>query len=256
MKKQEFPEERRAEIIKILSSEGALKVPDLSERLQVSVDTIRRDLIELEQDGLLSRVHGGALPCSRAARSYSVRKKDKHPSVNKIARLTAGLIKNGQTVFLDSGTTAVEVARNLPLTLQATIVTNSPLVAVAVAGYPKIQVGMLPGVLCGETMSVVGSATLEAVKKINADVCIIGVCAIHNEMGVTTTNMEEAEIKRQMIMNSSETFLPTAAEKIGTAVTYKVVDINCIDRVVTETSVSDEVLMPYKNVGIEILRAQ
>lgn len=250
-----LPEERRSEILNILLEEGKLTVPDLSKRLQVSVDTIRRDLIELEHAGHLSRVHGGALPKSPSTRPYLIREKEQSTSVSRIAKAAAGLIKKGQVIFLDSGTTVVEVARSLPITLQATIVTTNPRVVVALSEHTEIQVIVLPGFLNRETMSVTGANTLKALKKIRADICILGVCAIHNEIGITATNYEEAEVKRQMILNSSETVIAVTSDKLGTAVTFEVANIECIARLVTESTENNEVLKPYKQTGIEIITA-
>ena len=253
MTDQILPEERRSKILNILSEDGKLTVPGLSKRLQVSVDTIRRDLIELEQAGHLSRVHGGALPQSPSTRSYSIRKNEQSPAVHEIAKVVAGLVKREQILFLDSGTTAVEIARCLPITLQATVITISPPVAVALAEHPGIQVIMLPGILNKETMSVTGGTTLEALKKIRADICIIGVCSIHAEMGITTASYEESETKRRMILNSSETIVAVTADKLGTVVAFEVAGIDCIGRLITESSVTDETLQPYKQANIEII---
>jgi len=254
MKRQTLPEERRAEICDILSLEGKLTVPDLSKRLNVSIDTIRRDLIELETAGHLSRVHGGALPKSPAARPYSIRKKELTPGVHTIARGVAKLVHSGQTFFLDSGTTAVEIARSLPGTLKATVVTPSPPVAMALAEHRQIEVIMLPGILDRETMAVVGGSTLKALKQIRADICIIGVCGIHSDVGITTVHYEESVIKKQMIMNSSETIVAVTANKLGTAVSFEAAGIDCIDRLVTEASITDEELLPYRQAGIDILK--
>lgn len=219
----------------------------------MSVDTIRRDLIELEQAGYLSRVHGGALPKSPSTRSYSIRKNEQSPAVHKIAKAAAGLVKRKQILFLDSGITAVVIARCLPITFQATVITTSPPVAVALAEHPGIQVIMMPGILNKETMSVTGGTTLEALKKVRADICIIGVCGIHADMGITTSSYEESETKRRMILNSSETIVAVTADKLGTAVAFEVADINCIGRLITESSVTDEILLPYKQADIEII---
>lgn len=255
MNTQILPEERRSQILSILLEERKLAVPDLSNRLHVSIDTIRRDLIELEQAGHLSRVHGGALPKSPANKPYYTRKNEHSQNTITIAKTLASLIKGKKVIFLDSGTTAVEIARALPTTLEGTIVTTSPLVAVALVDHSNIDIIMLPGILSRETMSVTGAATLCAIKTIHADICIVGVCGIHPEIGLTTSNYEESIIKQQMITNSSETLVAISEGKLGTAVAFKVAPINCINRLVTTSSVAEEKLIPYKNSNIEIILA-
>lgn len=251
-----LPDERRIEILAILANEGRIKVPDLSRRLDVSVDTIRRDLIELEQSGQLSRVHGGALPKSPPSKPYKIRKQEQQPIVSEIACLTTTLLKNDQVIFLDSGTTTLEIARQLPDTLAATIITPSPHVLLALSDKPNIRAIGLPGVLNDQTMSVTGSSTLDAISKIHADICIAGVCAIHSERGITTNHYEEATLKQQMIKNSSQLIIPATADKIETTVSYTVTGISSVSHLVTEAVVSKKTLSPYEQSGITILKAK
>lgn len=251
-----LPEERRYEILKILNQEGKLTVPNLSGRLNVSVDTIRRDLKVLEQGGYLARVHGGALPKSPSTQPYNVRKVQNKSVRAEVARETAKLIQPGQIVLFDSGTTALEIARCLPADLKATVVTVSPPVIMALSTHANIEVIMLPGTLDKSTMSVTGSATMEALRRVRADVCISGVCSIHSEAGVTTTSYEEAGIKRQMMHNSSEVIVAVTADKLGTTVPFEVTTIDNINQLITESSVTLETLIPYKKAGINVIRAE
>jgi DeoR/GlpR family transcriptional regulator of sugar metabolism len=256
MKVHVLPEERRHEILAILAKEGKLTVPDLSRVLNVSVDTIRRDLKELEQAGHLARVHGGALPKSPSTPPYSARKVQNKSARKEVARETAKLIQHGQTILFDSGTTALEIARYLPSDLTATVITVSPPVVMALSTRTNIKIIMLPGTLDRSSMSVTGSATMEALKRIRADICISGVCSIHPEIGVTTTSYEEAEIKRQMIHNASEVIVAATADKLGTAVQFEVSGIGSINLLVTESTVALETLIPYQKAGINVIRAK
>lgn len=251
-----LPEERRQQILNILTQEGKVTAPDLSQRLDVSEDTIRRDLKDLEKAGHLNRVHGGALPRSPSNASYHKRQALHLPTKASLAKETAKLIQPDQLVLIDSGTTALAVARNLTLDLKATIVTTSPPVVMALAEHHHINVIMLGGNLDRTSMSVTGSATLKALNRVRADVCILGVCSLHEEIGVTTGSFEEAELKRLMITNASEVIAVTTAEKIGTAASFVVTSINHISHIVTEASVSDESLTPYQNLGIDITRVK
>src|SRR5207245_164555 len=119
----------------------------LSETLDVSIDTVRRDLRELADGGLVLRVHGGALPPVAGARPYEVRREQATAAKEAIARRTVSLLHDDQVILLDAGTTTLEVARNLPPDLHATVITNSPEIAVALADHQHVEVAMLGGVL-------------------------------------------------------------------------------------------------------------
>ena len=172
-----------------------------------------------------------------------------------IARETAGLIQPGQVVLIDSGTTPLAVAGNLAPELRATVITPSPPAAMALGGHARVQVIVLGGILEKSSMSVIGNTTLEALSRIRADVCVLGVCSLHNEIGVTTVSYEEAEIKRMMIHNSSEVIAAVTGDKLGTAASFVVTGIDHISVIVTELSVSDEKLAPYADAGIQVIRA-
>src|SRR5580765_3748163 len=140
-------EERREVILDRLARDGKVVVADLSSSLVVSLDTIRRDLQELAEAGLVRRVHGGALPSAGGARPYSVRREQAHAAKAAIASATARLLRDGQVIVLDAGTTTLEVARHLPAELHATVITNSPPIAVELSDHPNVDVTVLGGVL-------------------------------------------------------------------------------------------------------------
>lgn len=251
-----LPEERRQQICDILLQEGKVTVLDLASRLEISVDTIRRDLKELENSGRLTRVHGGALPRSPAANPYRVRQVQNRPIKQAIAAEAAKLIQPNQVIFVDGGTTALEVARNLPLNFEVTIVTTSPAVLVAIGHYPYVKAIMLGGTLDPVSMTIIGSDTSHAISQINADVCILGVCSLHAEIGVTASSFEESKIKGQMIKNSSEVIAVTTSEKLGTAAPFVITSIDHLTHIVTEQSAPDEKITPFIEAGIEVIKAK
>lgn len=256
MKPNFLPEERRQQINEILLREGKVTVPDLAQRLGTSVDTIRRDLKELEQSGLLTRVHGGALPRSPAANSYHTRQTQNRSAKQAIAIEAGKLIQPKQVVFMDGGTTVLEVARHLPIDLEITIITVSPPVIVAVSQYPYVNAIMLGGTLDPSSMTVVGGNTVEALNHMRADICILGVCSLHPEIGLTTPQYEEAKIKTQMIKRSAEVIAVTTSDKFGTAAPFFVSDIEDVTHIVTEQSVTDEQIAPFADVGIQVIRGK
>src|SRR5689334_2830936 len=158
--------ERRQAILELLRRDGKVVAADLSSSLAVSPDTVRRDLRELAEAGLLRRVHGGALPAAVGARPYAVRRGQAPAAKAAIARATAGLLRDGQVIILDAGTTTLEVARHLPPDLVATVFTNSPPIAVALAEHPTVEVSVLGGMLAKDAHAIVGAATLEALRRV------------------------------------------------------------------------------------------
>ena len=248
-----LPEERRQQIVKILMAEGKVKVPNLAQRLKASVDTIRRDLKELENSGSLTRVHGGALPRSPATNSYRVRQSQNRLAKEAIAIEACKLIQPNQVVFIDGGTTALEVVRHLPIDIKLTIVTASPPVMAVAAQYPFVQAIMLGGTLDPVSMTVIGGNALETLRQIQADVCILGICSLDIEFGVTTIGYEESKIKSLMVQNASEVVAVTTADKLGTAAPFKVASIDHLTHIVTESSAPKDKIDRFIDVDIEVV---
>jgi DeoR/GlpR family transcriptional regulator of sugar metabolism len=246
--------ERRQFILEILRRDKKVLSSELSGVLKVSEDTIRRDLRELAESGLLQRVHGGALPPAPATASYTERQMQAPHEKESIARAAAKLIRSGQVVILDGGTTTLQVARQLPLDLAATIVTNSPPIAIALAEHPQIEVVMLGGQLYKKALVTVGAATIATLGTIRADICLLGVCSLHPEIGITVQNLDEAYIKRSMIACSAEVVGLATAAKLDTAAAYVVGSIQSVTYLVTAPTVTTEMLTAYKNLGLTLIR--
>ncbi len=247
--------ERRQYILDLLNRNKKVLSSELSTVLNVSEDTIRRDLRELAESGLLQRVHGGALLTSPAIASYADRQKQAPKEKEEIARIAARLVSNGQVVILDGGTTTLQVARHLPLDLKATVITNSSPIAVELAEHPYIEVVMLGGQLYKKALVNVGASTIEQLKMIRADLCLLGVCSLHPEIGISVTNLDEAQVKRAMIAGAAEVVGLATAAKLDTAAPYVVDSIHALTYLVTAPSVSDEMLAAYKTLGLTIVSA-
>jgi DeoR/GlpR family transcriptional regulator of sugar metabolism len=246
--------ERRQVILDILHRDKKVLSSELSTLLQVSEDTIRRDLRELAEAGLLQRVHGGALLASPAIASYADRQKQAPEEKQAIARAAAKLVRSGQVVILDGGTTTLQVARHLPLELQATIVTNSLPIAIALADHPQVEVVMLGGQLYKKALVNVGAATIEALRMIRADLCMLGVCSLHPEIGISVSNLNEAYVKREMIDRAAESVGLVTAAKLDTAAAYVVESIQVLTYLVTAPTVPTDLLTPYQTLGVTLIR--
>lgn len=250
-----LPDERRRHLLSLLSSEGKLVITELSRRLGISGDTLRRDLQELSEAGLVQRVHGGALPLAPSPAPYAARRETSLTAKREVAMRAVRLIRPSQILLLDGGTTVLEVARHLPTDLRLMVVTPSPPVATALAEHPGVEIILIGGRLNPRTMTVTGSSAYRALEELNADLCLLGVCSLHPELGLTGLDYEEAQLKRLMVRQAGETAVLLTADKLGTASPYKVAEVSELTHLVTEASVPDEVLAPYRRAGVSVVGA-
>ncbi|WP_268800411.1 DeoR/GlpR family DNA-binding transcription regulator [Pseudomonas huanghezhanensis] len=249
-------QQRKHFLTERLEQDGQLLAKPLSVELGVSEDTIRRDLREMAKAGLLTRVHGGALPASLAMGDLTQRQTIEPRQKEAIGRMAAQMVQPGHVVILDGGTTCAQVARHLPLTLQATVVTHCPAIAVALSGHVKIEVIMLGGRLYRHSMVGTGAATLEAISRVRADLYFMGVCSVHPTAGLTTGDYEEAVIKRALCHAAAQTMVLASAEKIETASPYVVVTLAEVTGLVVTRDVPDRLLAPYRQMGLQIHQAK
>jgi DeoR/GlpR family transcriptional regulator of sugar metabolism len=247
--------QRKRLLIVALKRDGQLVAKALSAQFGVSEDTIRRDLRELAQEGLLLRVHGGALPSSPAVAAFSVRSGIEPDGKKAIARAAAKMIKPGQIVILDGGTTAVQLARQLPHDLHATVVTHSPSVAVELIDHSGIGVILIGGRLFKHSMVAVGAAALEGIGAIRADLFFMGVTGVHPVAGLSTGDLDEAHVKRACMRQAAETVVLASSEKIGAASAYKIADVRAASAVMVEKATPARLTRSLARLGVRIIRA-
>jgi DeoR/GlpR family transcriptional regulator of sugar metabolism len=244
-------EERHQYILELLGSEGRVLAADLSSRYRVSEDTIRRDLRELARLGKIQRVHGGALPRRAEAVPFVSRQQIDMESKIGIARAAADMIRDGQVVLIDGGTTNLRIASYLSKERSATIVTNSPPLALALADHPKLSVLMLGGNFLKEARVTAGIDTIRVIESIRADLCFLGMCSLHPEVGITVGDLEEAYVKKAMTGASTEVVGLISVGKMGTSLPYLVGPASRLTRLITDAS-DEDVLNPYRSQGIEV----
>jgi len=238
-----------------LKQDGTLVAKELSLEFGVSEDTIRRDLRDMAQEGLLLRVHGGALPASPAVADFAAREEIRHGGKVAIGRAAAAMIRAGQVVILDGGTTSREIARHIPQTLHATVVTHSPTIALELLQHPSVEVILLGGRLFKHSVVAVGAACLEAIGNLRADTFFMGVTGVHPKAGLTTGDFEEAAIKRALSRAAAETYVLASAEKLNTASPYLVLPLAEVTGLITEKSVDEVAFKHYDVAGLSIVRA-
>jgi DeoR/GlpR family transcriptional regulator of sugar metabolism len=232
-------EERQNIIIDLMRQNGKVVAADLSVRFEVSEDTIRRDLRDLALQGQLKRVHGGGLPHSPAGISYAERLKQTPAVKASLARAAIPFIQNGQTIFLDSGTTTLQIAGILPSNLKATFITNSPIAAIELTRYEWIDIILIGGRVNKEMQIVTGASTVEALHSIHADLCFLGVCSLDPLGGISVMDYDEAMVKRAMIDNSDKVVALATKEKLSTISPFKVAPITDLGCLITEKELSD-----------------
>ena len=247
--------QRKKAILAMLKLEGQVIAKRLSAFFGVSEDTIRRDLRELAAEGLLQRVHGGALPSSPALGTFSQRQQIRSAAKSAIAQKAAELILPGQVVIIDGGTTCVELARHLPKTLQATVVTHSPSVAIELVDHPGVEVVLIGGRLFKHSIVAVGAAAIEAIGHIRADIFFMGVTGVHPVAGLSTGDLEEAHIKRALAARAAEVVVLASSEKINAASAYVIADAAAANTIVVERETLDALTKPFADLGINISRA-
>ncbi|HEY3726156.1 MAG TPA: DeoR/GlpR family DNA-binding transcription regulator [Solirubrobacteraceae bacterium] len=248
-------DERRSLILDRLRTNGRVLAADLTAELDVSSDTVRRDLRELDDAGLLRRVHGGALPRHGDAAPFATRERRAPEAKASIARRAAELVRDGQVVVLDGGTTTLQLARALRPDLHASVLTTSPPIALALADHSGLEVTVVGGTLRPNALVTVGAAAIEALRVVRADIVFLGVCGLHPEIGVTTEDLEERHVKAAMIDGAAEVVALADHDKLGTAMPVLVAPPRAVTQLVTDADVSDAALAPYRALGIEVLLA-
>ena len=247
-------EERRSRILSRLRREGRVLAAQLSQEYGVSDDTIRRDLDALAEQGQVQRVHGGALRPAPVNEDYGARQTQGADAKESIARATAGLIHSGQVVILDGGTTTLAVAKHLSPDLKAKVATTSPQVAIALAAYPGVEVITIGGTLYRYAMVAVGADTVAALRAVRADVCVLGILALHPDIGVSVIDPEEAAAKRAMIEGAACVVAPATAEKLGTVAPFVVAPTSAVTHLVVDATVGEDSLAPYRALGITVVQ--
>lgn len=246
---------RRARIIEKLQRDGNVDVTLLSRFFGVSEVTIRNDLSHLEHKGLLIRTRGGALKQALVGADFALSEKRRRHFAEKqrIGKKAADLIQNGDTVILDSGTTTMEIARNLGNHSDLTIITNALNIAASLANYNNCKVIMLGGAMRDKSLSLVGAQAEENLKNYSCDKLFLGVDGVECGYGLSTPNMEEAHLNRLMIDVVKEVFLVTDSSKFLRRSFAFISPVEKIDTIITDRGIPEEEYKAISDLRVTIL---
>jgi DeoR/GlpR family transcriptional regulator of sugar metabolism len=242
--------ERYEYILGTLKSNGRVLSTELSQELNVSEDTIRRDLSELASQGRIKRVHGGALPIAPSI-SFEERHKTSGLAKHILGKHAAKFIKSGQLIIMDGGTTVLEIAKHISPDVKSTVVTNSPPLAGILATHPHIDIILLGGQLLKSSQVTVGVDVIEQLSSIHADLCFLGTCSLHPKLGLGASNFDEMKIKKAIMKASAEVIALATSDKLTTALPYIVAPAKQLNYLITDVS-DKTILKPYQNLGITV----
>jgi len=251
-----FREERKRNILEFIRENERATVAELSELFGVSESTIRRDLEELDEQGVIQRAHGGAVAVERATPEPPIiqRMTENEEEKKRIGREAAKLVRDGETVFLGSGTTTLEVARNLVDRNNLTVITNALNIANLFAGKSNITVIVVGGLLRHSELSLIGHITEQVLKELHADKVIMGMRAISVQDGLTNDYLPETMTDRAIINLSPEVILVADHTKFGKVSTALVAPITNVNKIVTDTGVPREMVEEIEALGIKVIQ--
>lgn len=245
--------ERKALISDRLRRDGRFIAKVFAEELGLSEDTIRRDLREMAAEGLLARVHGGALPLQPALPDFATRKEVASDEKRRLGQLAATLVRAGETVFLDGGTTNAEIARALPRDFAFTVVTHSPTIAAELEHHPSAEVILVGGRIYKHSMVAVGSIASSAIATFRPDIFFLGATAVHSRHGFTTGDFEEAAVKRQIAAQSARTYVALTAEKLERASPVTIMPLEAATGIIVSGRAVAEQLEALGSAGVHVL---
>ena len=246
-------EERQNYILNKVRELNKVKSNELAIELNVSEDTIRRDLNQLAHNGLILKVHGGALSTHQKLYQYNESSVFNRENKIKVAQKAVALLKDGQTIIMSGGTTNLEFARLIPKELKLTIYTYSLTIAMQLTEHPNVEVIVIGGKLHKEALVTIGVNVVKVLSKIKADLCILGTSGIDLEEGVTEVGYEVSFVKRVMIASSKTVISLTTSDKLNTVQRYPVCDLNEVHKLITDLDPNEAELQPYIKAGVEVL---
>ncbi|PTL59666.1 DeoR/GlpR family DNA-binding transcription regulator [Paraconexibacter algicola] len=252
-----YAEERQAAIVEQARSRGRVEVAGLAQELNVTTETVRRDLSVLERHGVLRRVHGGAIPVERLGFEPGLADRDRAMSDEKerIARAALAEVPAEGAILLDAGTTTARLAEILPAEATLTVVTNSLPIALTLSSRPNLTVLTVGGRIRGRTAAMVDAWALRVLEDTLVDVAFVGTNGLSVERGLTTPDTAEAAVKRAMLRAARHTVVLADHTKIGNDHFARFGDTGDIDVLITDRGIDPDQAGSLEACGIRVDRA-
>jgi DeoR family fructose operon transcriptional repressor len=252
-------DKRRELIVKEIADTQMVRVSKLSERFDISEVSIRRDLDRLEQLGLLKRVHGGAvaMPHIALGHSHAAKMRSHIEKKERIGRAAAGMIREGDRLIFDSGTTVLQAAHSISGDLlesgNLTVITASLPIVRKLGSWKGVHFILLGGIYLPEYEVVVGPQTISSLKGLHADKIFLGTDGLTFSHGVTTANLLEAEVDQAMVKAASEIIVVADSSKIGIIGLTTIMPLEQISRLITDVGAPAEFVAQLRERGVDIV---
>lgn len=250
-----YAPERHQQILDTARSRGRVDVSGLARDLSVTPETVRRDLTALERRGVLRRVHGGAIPVERFGIEPGVADREIRAAAEKerIARAALAELPDGGSIVLDAGTTTVRLAELLPADRELVVVTHSIPVASILISRPNVTLHLLGGIVRARTLAAVGEWTRAQIGEVFADVAFMGTNAISVERGLTTPDLAEARVKRDLIAAARRTVVLADHSKFGRDDFARVAPLSAVDTIITDVGLDAELGQEIESAGPRVV---
>lgn len=247
-----LPAERRNYIINVIRSKGKVEVDNLAQQLKVSPMTIRRDLALLAEQGFIDRTHGGAVLPSVLSKEEPYQSKETAliEQKQRIGQEAAKLVQDGQVIILDSGTTTLEIAKEIKNLKDLTVVTNDLKIALELSETTDFQVFCTGGIVQNGVASLMGTHAASFLSGIKADITFLGTSAVDLEWGITTPNLEKATLKQRMMAAADKVVLVTDYRKFGQRAFAQIAKITDIDLLVCDDGLKETTIAQLKKLGV------
>lgn len=253
-----LPTQRRQKILAEVRKSAGTSAEDLALRFGVSVETIRRDLRDLRDRGLLERVYGGALPVQSTEGTFAARSGKHQDRKRAIARMAAALVKPDDTIAIDVGTTALEVARALPAEFRGRVLTNSIPVAMELSGNEKIELLLSGGQVRHGDAACFGRRADDFFEEFYADKAFLGSGAVHAEAGLTDYHPHEVATRRVIIAHAGASYVLADSSKLGAIAVCRVCPVTQLTAILTDSAgpqASKEAVDALLAAGCTVLQA-
>jgi DeoR family transcriptional regulator, aga operon transcriptional repressor len=247
--------QRRVIILEMLEEKGQVDVTSLSKELMVSEVTVRNDLKQLEQKNVLIRARGGAMKIDRVGTDFAISDKHKqnYEQKKRIGKAAAALIEEGDTIILDSGTTTLEITKNLSTLSELTVITNALNIADQLADHPKVNVIVPGGFLRKNSLSLIGSIAEESFKTYFCDKLFLAVDGLSVVYGLSTPNVEEAHLNGVMISISKQVIVVADSSKFLKRSFAFMAPITAVDILITDDGIPLEEQKKLENAGVKVI---